>query len=731
MFSIDIWEEFLDLQHYNTPLFDGQKVNSPSASNDDLKFDYERAEKEALSGQNWHNNILRIVAHLVSKGKSDAEILSLAPRFTLPGYQIHETKADIQVMIDSARQKGFERSTPIMGARVYNPLELNNHYEVHNNCYVLVETNRAKPKHSAISNFTARITREITKTDGVTEAKVFRIEGYHSDGTYFPEIEVDAKSFTSTDWVMELWGTKAEICVGTKFKDHFCAAIKRLSEPCAEKVYLHTGWVKHDGRFSYLSSSGGIGCEGLNPNMLTQLSGSMAAYDLPAPSGTPPLSVEYVLGAFAELIEDGSALLMLGGVFRSLLSEFKPCSVSLYLQGTTGTYKTATVGVLQAFFGDKFNGTCLPENWSSTANAIEKKMSLAKDALFVIDDFVARGTAYEVARLQRDAERVFRSQGNLSARGRLNQFMEVRKESIPRGMVCATGEDVPHEQSLQARLLIFSIKKGTTRLNILSELQRHAADGRLALMTAEFLCWLARLADENKVKPLINDIEIDLRGRLPEEGHARTQSNLVQVLTGIWVYMRYARDQGYIDKNIEEGFKARSLLMAKDIADHQAITDKTSSIAHRFIELLQSALSQALCHLVDPDGYKPEIPLSVGWRSMGAGEYVRFEGQGAKVGWISDECIYLDLTATQSVLKKLSGTAGNYLGSSDSAIQKALFEAGLLTDKSKNRYTKKVTLEGSRRTVLCVDRDAVLAMDGAEAVAMAGGPRSTDDDLPF
>ena len=46
-------------------------------------------------------------------------------------------------------------------------------------------------------------------------------------------------------------------------------------------------------------------------------------------------------------------MLLMGAAFRSVLSEFVPCHVSIFLQGTTGTFKSAIAGCVQAFFGKK------------------------------------------------------------------------------------------------------------------------------------------------------------------------------------------------------------------------------------------------------------------------------------------------------------------------------------------------------------------------------------------
>lgn len=67
----------------------------------------EAAIGKALSGAEWHNNIVRLVASYVSKGLGDAEIHALTQPLTLTGYTAEQTAAEVQKAIDGARSKGW------------------------------------------------------------------------------------------------------------------------------------------------------------------------------------------------------------------------------------------------------------------------------------------------------------------------------------------------------------------------------------------------------------------------------------------------------------------------------------------------------------------------------------------------------------------------------------------------------------------------------------------------
>lgn len=82
-------------------------------------LDRERTAIQALSGQEWHNAVIRLVGSYVSKGLSDAEIHALTDPLTLAGYTVEQTRKEVQTAIDGARRKGWtpeEYATPTFDA---------------------------------------------------------------------------------------------------------------------------------------------------------------------------------------------------------------------------------------------------------------------------------------------------------------------------------------------------------------------------------------------------------------------------------------------------------------------------------------------------------------------------------------------------------------------------------------------------------------------------------------
>ena len=593
--------------------------------------------------------------------------------------------------------------------------------------HLLKYDRKGEPNPTRLCNLTAEIEREVVKNDGLTTSRHFIVSGRLETGEPLPTIEVPASEFDRLDWLPTSWGASAQITVGSRFRDHVVAAIKERSDPEIEQLCQHTGWAQFNDELLYLTGTGGIGTKGLNTDARCELQGPLADFQLPEPVDPRTLDLETILDAFCLLQPDGMALLLLGTVMRAPLCHFQPATCSVYLQGTTGTYKSAIAGVLQGFYGPKFDGAHLPANWSSTGNALEKTAFLAKDCLLVVDDFVARGTRQEVAYTHRNAERLLRAQGNQSGRSRMTSKAEIRNAFYPRGIVLATGEDVPNGHSLQARMVLISIAKGDIDTQVLSKLQKTVRDGMLATVMATFIQWLATEVKDDKLVEFIETTTDCYRQNIGTGGHARMQDNLANLLSGLRAFLDFAEEAGEVSSSkIEECFTLASKAAA-NLAALQKSIDKEASDAQRFIELIQIAVASGKAHFECKDGGQPSNPRPMGWREVETNTGVRSEAMGSRIGWADDDTIYLDPGASLSIVKAISSSLDNHLGSSQMAIGKSLREAGLLKQHETGRNTAKVSIIGSRKNVYALELSNIFDLDNSKVKPVG----YSDQDIPF
>jgi hypothetical protein len=94
------------------------KTSSPETLNLNLVpskpagFDREEAMLNSQLPQQWHNNLLRLVASYVKEGKSDHQIHAITDELTCNGFTIYETRSDVQIMIEGARKKFLKFKPP-------------------------------------------------------------------------------------------------------------------------------------------------------------------------------------------------------------------------------------------------------------------------------------------------------------------------------------------------------------------------------------------------------------------------------------------------------------------------------------------------------------------------------------------------------------------------------------------------------------------------------------------
>lgn len=97
-------------------LFPATSHAAPGQSPSDGGFEFDagpQAMDRALAaaniqaGDEWHNNVVRLVGSYVAKGLSDSEIHAITDNFTQGEYTIDQTRDEVQKAIDGARQKGF------------------------------------------------------------------------------------------------------------------------------------------------------------------------------------------------------------------------------------------------------------------------------------------------------------------------------------------------------------------------------------------------------------------------------------------------------------------------------------------------------------------------------------------------------------------------------------------------------------------------------------------------
>jgi hypothetical protein len=584
-----------------------------------------------------------------------------------------------------------------------------------------------------LCNFTARIVESVARDDGAEQTALFTVAGALADGRQLPPVQILAADFCGMGWVTTAWHGEAVVYAGQGTRDHLRAAIELLSGDrarCTE--YAHTGWRRIGDDWLYLHTGGAIGPDGPTAAVEVRLPDALAGFALPAPPDGKALTaaVRADLALLDGWTADRLVFPLLAAVYRAALGEAPgPLDFALWLVGPHGVGKTELAALCQQHFGADLDARHLPGSWSSTANASEGLAFTAKDSLLVVDDYAPRGPVADRQRLERDADRLLRAQGNRAGRQRMRADGGLRPTRPPRGLILSTGEDVPPGQSLRGRALVLEVSKDDVPLARLTPHQRAAAAGLYAQAMAAFVRRLApRYAELRERLPAER---AELRDRaMTGTGSARTPGIVADLALGLRCFLDFARAAGALtdaERTALDGRGWRALVEAADAqAEHVQAVEPTAV----FLRLLAAALASGRAHVAGPRGLEPCNAGAWGWygqeyQASNDETYLHWRPQGRRIGWVEGEALYLEPEASYAAAQDLARDQGDGLSVSPRTLHRRLHERGLLRavegQGGKTRYTVRRTLDGRRRDVLFLCA-ADLTPSPASAPSAPNGP---------
>lgn len=587
-----------------------------------------------------------------------------------------------------------------------------------------------------LCDFTCQIIEEITSDDGLSDASYLRIEGKRSNGMTLPVADVPAKNFFSSQgsWVNDHWGTSPFIYPGAAKKDNLRACIQLYSRLHGDvprrTIFKFTGWKKLDEQWHYLTGSGAITADGLIAGTEVDLgSGHMSRYQLPV-----PLSGEVMHQAAAEALalleicpnRPHIGMVLLAAVARAPLGECHPTDFALWLQGLTGSRKSAIAAIALAFFGN-FTARSFPGNWSDTVLDCEIKSHQAKDAIFVVDDFKPSVSQNEANKLHAMAERIVRNTGNQSGRGYRSSDRRANAAPYNRSMMIVTGEDLPRGQSLLGRLLILELSRTDVDNDVLTRLQRAATAGSLAGLMSAYLQWLASRMDQVKVDfPL--EVELCRNAAIRDgfaSSHPRAPEIYANLLSGADTFFEFLTSTAAITNDQSQTLLSTIEDGLQQAFSEQGIYQVDQDEVERFLQLLRAALSSGNAHIacrlkLGP----PEIrPYSWGWRDAGtdlAGDK-SYSPMGDCIGYFAapkDNApaeVWLQQDTAYKIIQQFARGQGDSFLLSPASLWRRLHDRGLIVHTESNAGRNKPRLDVKRVVAGQSKRVMVLAAELVEA----------------
>ncbi len=326
----------------------------------------------------------------------------------------------------------------------------------------------------------------------------YTVQGALDDGEPLEAIDLPAEEFEKLKWVGRHWGARPIIYLSPGKLYLLRRAIQEASRDglVRERVHTFTGWTKIENRWLYLTTTGGLSTDGLDPSVRVDLGiNNLSRYALPDPPADLRPAIDASL-QFLNLAPLQITLPLWAAMYGAPLSQIKSLNAVLWVYGITQSGKSTLAHLALTHFGPAFiqgHDYCAPMDWISTITSLEGAMFVIKDAPIIIDDYApAHSGAAEAHRMSKQAHYVVRSVGNRSARGRSRVDLSEQKLRPPRGLVIATAENPLVGQSIVGRMIyvpveIGQIIKGDEKKTNLDVAQRQAMDGLYAQAMAGYI----------------------------------------------------------------------------------------------------------------------------------------------------------------------------------------------------------------------------------------------------
>ena len=260
-----------------------------------------------------------------------------------------------------------------------------------------------------------------------------------------------------------------------------------------------TGWVIRDDRRYFLTGSGTLGTDGLNPDVQIDLGqGNMQHYALPDPPPDLRPAVTASLSYLDLADRFQGAVLLWAAMYTAPLCPFRTLDAVIWVHGPTGSGKSAITHLALAHFGPGFvHGHSFRPvvDWTATLASLEDAMFCAKDVPLVIDECTPMSSGNRVV-LKRPAyavSSVVRQVSNRISRRRATPSGE-HLHLPPRGLVIATAEYPPVGRGIASHTIGVPVEYGQIIGGDNAALDRAQAKAETGLYAQAMAGYVASLA---------------------------------------------------------------------------------------------------------------------------------------------------------------------------------------------------------------------------------------------
>lgn len=539
-----------------------------------------------------------------------------------------------------------------------------------------------------LCNFNARVTEDISRDNGVETTRFLKIEGALPGNKALPVIEVSASEFTNLSWVASKWGVRAIIAAGQNAKDRLREAIQLQSkEALSRMVYTHTGWREIDGEMYFLTGSGALGRDDIE----VELEPDLQNYQLLPATGDAADAIKKSLD-FCLVAPPETTFPLWAAMYLAPLTEFIDTSFTVFLVGSSGSYKSTMTALALSHFGT-FDAKHLPAAWRASQNALEYLLFSCKDIPLVIDDWAPGQDTNKARDLEVKAEYIIRAQGNRQARQRMKPDTTMRAAYIPRGLLVTSGEQLPSGHSHTARIFSIEIERSEVDIAYLGTAQGETVSYCRAM--AYYITWLK--SSFGKLKQALRKRWNEYRDKvLNESSHPRMAEDIASLYIAAELTMEFAQEYHAITDSLAKEFKEQAWDIFCTLAARQAGRIEEERPSHRAMAILNTMVDQGIAVFLNRDDMSPKTPAPgirhVGW----------FENRNG-----TGPIFYLNPIAAHAAIVEYSQKTGNPFTIKPDALWQDLKRMGY-SECDEGRVSKVIKVYGKAVRVIMLKKSQAL-----------------------
>lgn len=471
------------------------------------------------------------------------------------------------------------------------------------------------------ANFVPIPKEDVCLDDGATQERCFVISGQLlDDNSELPPLRVSEQDFHDpVKWVVR-WGLRPTIYPGHLNKEKIRHATQLLSQNAKSTVvYTHLGYCMIAGEWKYLHAGG---CSD-DDSVKVELDDRLERYVLPADE-TDSVAAVRLCFSLLEVAKEHVTLPLLATMFLTPLCQvlrtigLEPAFV-VWLYGQTGARKSTLAALFMSLFGS-FTAKSPPASFRDTANSLERRAFACKDSVLWVDDFHPSANSLDARKMEQVAQFHIRSFGDRTGRARMRSDTTLREGLPPKGLALDTGEQLPDNQSSNARLATLELLPEDVNLAKLTEAQGQAS--KLPEAMLGYTRWVGKQMSDDKFSRHLKERFHELREEAQAPpSHGRIAETAAWLQLGLECFLDYAESVEAINPEENEVKRDNGWKLMLTVSDTQNDNVREAMPVKQFLDIVSEMLLNGTLHVLDLDkayesGSDDRVfPVNhVGWR---------------------------------------------------------------------------------------------------------------------